>query len=30
MIFRVFTKTSFALIVRSTRPVYLLNLVANP
>ncbi|HHF7367207.1 TPA: LysM peptidoglycan-binding domain-containing protein [Legionella bozemanae] len=30
MVFRVFTKTSFALIVRSTRAVYLLNLVTNP
>lgn len=30
MVFRVFTKTSFALIVRSTRPVYLYNSVANP
>ncbi len=30
MIFRAFTKTSFALIVRSTRPVYLLDLVTNP
>ncbi|MCL9684792.1 LysM peptidoglycan-binding domain-containing protein [Legionella maioricensis] len=30
MIFRVFTKTSFALIVRSTRPVYLYDVVSNP
>ena len=30
MVFRAFTKTSFALIVRSTRAVYLSNLVANP
>lgn len=30
MVFRVFTKTSFALIVRSTRAVYLLNYVINP
>ncbi|KTD73864.1 LysM peptidoglycan-binding domain-containing protein [Legionella tucsonensis] len=30
MVFRVFTKTSFALIVRSTQAVYLLNLVTNP
>lgn len=30
MVFRVFTKTSFGLIVRSTRPVYLLNSVTNP
>lgn len=30
MIFRVFTKTSFALIVRSTRTVYLLDGVTNP
>ncbi|WP_173236220.1 LysM peptidoglycan-binding domain-containing protein [Legionella antarctica] len=30
MIFRVFTKTSFALIVRSTRPVYLHDVVSNP
>ncbi|HHF7375244.1 LysM peptidoglycan-binding domain-containing protein [Legionella bozemanae] len=30
MVFRVFTKTSFALIVRSSRAVYLLNLVTNP
>lgn len=30
MVFRVFSKTSFALIVRSTRVVYLLNYVANP
>ncbi|STY28467.1 signal peptide protein, LysM domain protein [Legionella wadsworthii] len=30
MVFRVFTKASFALIVRSTRPVYLLYPVTNP
>lgn len=30
MIFRTFTKTSFALIVRSTRAVYLFNSVSNP
>ncbi|MGL5741771.1 MAG: hypothetical protein ACRCXC_04090 [Legionella sp.] len=30
MVFRVFTKTSFALIVRSTRAVYLQNYVTNP
>lgn len=30
MVFRTFTKTSFALIVRSIRPVYLLDLVSNP
>lgn len=30
MVFRVFSKTSFALIVRSTRAVYLYNMVANP
>ena len=30
MVFRVFSKTSFALIVRSTRAVYLSNRVANP
>jgi hypothetical protein len=30
MVFRVFTKTSFALIVRSTRAVYLYNTVTNP
>lgn len=30
MIFRTFTQTSFALIVRSTRPVYLLDVVTNP
>lgn len=30
MIFRAFSKTSFALIVRSIRPVYLLDLVTNP
>lgn len=30
MIFRVFTKTSFALIIRSSRAVYLYNMVANP
>lgn len=30
MVFRVFTKTSFALIVRSTRAVYLFNSVTNP
>jgi hypothetical protein len=30
MVFRTFTKTSFALIVRSTRPVYLLDTVTNP
>ena len=30
MVFRSFTKTSFALIVRSTRAVYLLDTVANP
>ncbi|CEG57899.1 LysM peptidoglycan-binding domain-containing protein [Legionella fallonii] len=30
MVFRAFTKTSFVLIVRSTRPVYLLDLVTNP
>lgn len=30
MIFRTFTKTSFALIVRSIRPIYYLDTVANP
>lgn len=30
MVFRAFTKTSFALIVRSTRPVYLKDIVTNP
>ncbi len=30
MVFRPFTKTSFALIVRSTRAVYLLDTVGNP
>ncbi|KTD13674.1 LysM domain-containing protein [Legionella gratiana] len=30
MVFRVFTKASFAVIVRSTRAVYLLNSVTNP
>lgn len=30
MVFRPFTKTSFALIVRSTRAVYLLDTVSNP
>lgn len=30
MVFRVFTKTSFALIVRSSRAVYLYNTVTNP
>ena len=30
MVFRVFTKTSFALIVRSIRPVYLFDVVSNP
>lgn len=30
MVFRVFTKASFALIVRSTQAVYLLNPVSNP
>lgn len=30
MVFRVFTKTSFALIVRSTRAVYLMDTVTNP
>jgi len=30
MVFRAFTKTSFVLIVRSIRPVYLNDLVANP
>jgi hypothetical protein len=30
MVFRTFTKTSFALIVRSTRAVYLLDSVSNP
>lgn len=30
MVFRAFTKTSFALIVRSTRAVYLLDTVTNP
>ncbi|MFA6302096.1 MAG: LysM domain-containing protein [Legionella sp.] len=30
MIFRTFTKTSFALIVRSIRPIYYLDRVANP
>ena len=30
MVFRVFTKTSFALVIRSTRAVYLYNTVANP
>lgn len=30
MVFRTFTKTSFALIVRSNRPVYLYNSVTNP
>lgn len=30
MVFRTFSKTSFALIVRSTRPVYYLDVVANP
>lgn len=30
MVFRPFTKTSFALVIRSTRPVYLLDTVTNP
>ncbi len=30
MIFRTFTRTSFALIVRSTRAVYLKDTVSNP
>lgn len=30
MVFRAFTKTSFALIVRSTRAVYLLDTITNP
>ena len=30
MVFRTFTKTSFALIVRSIRPVYLNDIVSNP
>jgi hypothetical protein len=30
MVFRTFTKTCLALIVRSTRPVYLLDIVTNP
>jgi hypothetical protein len=30
MVFRTFTKTSFALIVRSIRPVYLNDIVTNP
>lgn len=30
MIFRAFTKTSFALIVRSTRAIYLMDIVTNP
>ncbi|MCW8417731.1 LysM peptidoglycan-binding domain-containing protein [Fluoribacter dumoffii] len=30
MVFRVFTKASFALVVRSTRAVYLNNFVTNP
>lgn len=30
MVFRPFTKTSFALIVRSTRAIYLLDTVGNP
>lgn len=30
LVFRVFTKTSFALIVRSSRAVYLYNIVTNP
>lgn len=30
MVFRTFTKTSFALIVRSTRAIYLLDSVTNP
>lgn len=30
MVFRAFTKTSFALIVRSTRAVYLMDTVTNP
>lgn len=30
MVFRAFTKTSFALIVRSTRAVYLMDTVSNP
>ncbi|MDI1352015.1 MAG: signal peptidase, partial [bacterium] len=30
MIFRTFSKTSFALIVRSTRAIYLLDTVSNP
>jgi hypothetical protein len=30
MVFRTFTKTSFALIVRSIRAVYLLDIVTNP
>lgn len=30
MVFRAFTKTSFALIIRAIRPVYLLDLVTNP
>ena len=30
MVFRAFTKTSFALIIRSIRPVYLKDIVTNP
>jgi hypothetical protein len=30
MVFRAFTNTSFALVVRSTRAIYLLDTVANP
>ncbi|MFI4963088.1 MAG: LysM peptidoglycan-binding domain-containing protein [Legionellales bacterium] len=30
MVFRTFTKTSFALIIRSIRPIYFLDTVANP
>lgn len=30
MVFRTFTKTSFALVVRSTRAIYLLDSVTNP